>query len=121
MKRFLLALFALAMAVPAQAQDKLVISIWGGSWRDLVAETVARKFTKETGVPVEFITGGTMDRLNGSPCRPRVMWATAGRSAAINLWTPPMKSSSVPRKLMYWFWNHTLFLADLINLSAFCA
>src|SRR5258707_15430457 len=70
MKRFLLALFALvalAIAVPAQAQDKpdrLVISIWGGSWRDLVAETVARKFTAETGVPVEFITGGTIDRLN---------------------------------------------------------
>ena len=64
MKRFLLAIFALAIAVPAQAQDKLVVSIWGGSWRDLVAETVARKFTAETGVPVEFITGGTIDRLN---------------------------------------------------------
>src|ERR1700730_1930222 len=64
MKRFLLALFVLAVAVPAQAQDKLVVSIWGGSWRDLVAETVAKKFTKETGVPVEFITGGTIDRLN---------------------------------------------------------
>jgi len=64
MKRFLLAVFALAIALPAQAQDKLVVSIWGGSWRDLVAETVARKFTAETGVPVEFITGGTSDRLN---------------------------------------------------------
>src|SRR5882757_1816674 len=64
MKRFLLALFALAIAMPAQAQDKLVISIWGGSWRDLVAETVAKKFTKETGVAVEFVTGGTIDRLN---------------------------------------------------------
>ena len=64
MKRFLLALFALAIAVPAHAQDKLVVSIWGGSWRDLVAETVAKKFTQETGVPVEFITGGTIDRLN---------------------------------------------------------
>src|ERR1700742_1235534 len=64
MRRFLLAVFALLIAVPAQAQDKLVISIWGGSWRDLVAETVAKKFTAETGVPVEFITGGTIDRLN---------------------------------------------------------
>src|ERR1700729_3629691 len=64
MKRFLLALFVLAIAVPAQAQDKLVISIWGGSWRDLVAETVAKKFTRETGVAVEFVTGGTIDRLN---------------------------------------------------------
>ena len=69
MRRFWLASFALAIAslaivLPAQAQDKLVISIWGGSWRDLVAETVAKKFTAETGVPVEFITGGTIDRLN---------------------------------------------------------
>src|ERR1700756_1484924 len=67
MRRFLVALFAIAsfaIALPAQAQDKLVISIWGGSWRDLVAETVAKKFTKETGVAVEFVTGGTIDRLN---------------------------------------------------------
>jgi putative spermidine/putrescine transport system substrate-binding protein len=64
MKRWLLALFVLVTAVPAHAQDKLVVSIWGGSWRDLVAETVAKKFTAETGVPVEFITGGTIDMLN---------------------------------------------------------
>jgi putative spermidine/putrescine transport system substrate-binding protein len=64
MKRILVALVALAFAVPAQAQDKLIVSIWGGSWRDLVAETVANKFTQETGVPVEFVTGGTIDRLN---------------------------------------------------------
>jgi len=64
MKRFLLALAAVAIAGSAQAQDKLVVSIWGGSWRDLVADTVARKFTQETGVAVEFITGGTIDRLN---------------------------------------------------------
>src|ERR1700740_718391 len=64
MKRFLLALFALAIAVPAQAEDKLVVSIWGGSWRDLVAETVAKKFTAETGVGVDFVTGGQIDRLN---------------------------------------------------------
>ena len=54
----------LLLSFPAAAQDKLVVSIWGGSWRDLVAETVAKKFTQETGVAVEFITGGTIDRLN---------------------------------------------------------
>ena len=64
MTRVLLALIALAIAVPVQAQEKLVVSIWGGSWRDLVRDTVAKKFTQETGVPVEFITGGTIDRLN---------------------------------------------------------
>jgi putative spermidine/putrescine transport system substrate-binding protein len=64
MVRFWLALFALLISAPVQAQDKLVVSIWGGSWRDLVAETVAKKFTAETGVAVDFITGGTIDRLN---------------------------------------------------------
>jgi putative spermidine/putrescine transport system substrate-binding protein len=56
--------FGLLLSLPAVAQDKVVVSIWGGSWRDLVAETVAKKFTQETGVGVEFITGGTIDRLN---------------------------------------------------------
>jgi putative spermidine/putrescine transport system substrate-binding protein len=64
MKRFLIALFALALAPPSQAQDKLIVSVWGGSWRDLVAETVAKKFTQETGVEVEYNTGGVIDRLN---------------------------------------------------------
>jgi putative spermidine/putrescine transport system substrate-binding protein len=48
----------------ALAQDKLVISIWGGSWRDLVATTAAKKFKEQTGADVEFVTGGTIDRLN---------------------------------------------------------
>lgn len=64
--RLLTAAFLLlfSQATAATAEDKLVISIWGGSWRDLVAETAAKKFTAETGVGVEFITGGTIDRLN---------------------------------------------------------
>ena len=64
MIRFWLSLLALLIATPALAEDKLVVSIWGGSWRDLVAETVAKKFTAETGVGVDFVTGGTIDRLN---------------------------------------------------------
>ena len=67
MKRLLLPIFAVILALqalPAAAQDKLTISIWGGSWRDLVASTAAKKFTAETGAQVEFITGGTIDRLN---------------------------------------------------------
>src|ERR1700742_5292630 len=64
MIRFWLALFALLVSVPVQAQDQLVFSIWGGSWRDLIAETVAKKFTADTGIPVDFVTGGTIDRLN---------------------------------------------------------
>jgi putative spermidine/putrescine transport system substrate-binding protein len=65
MKRLLVLVLAfLTCASPARAQETLVISIWGGSWRDLVAETAAKKFTAETGAKVEFITGGTIDRLN---------------------------------------------------------
>ena len=67
MKRICLALLAaivLLAPVPATAQDKLVVSVWGGSWRDMVANIIAKKFTAETGVQVEYITGGTIDRLN---------------------------------------------------------
>jgi len=67
MKRTWMALGALFLAlapVGAAAQDKLVVSVWGGSWRDMVDGIIAKKFTAETGVPVEFITGGTIDRLN---------------------------------------------------------
>jgi putative spermidine/putrescine transport system substrate-binding protein len=66
MKRICLALFAaiLLAPFPAAAQDKLVVSVWGGSWRDMVANIIGKKFTAETGVQVEYITGGTIDRLN---------------------------------------------------------
>jgi putative spermidine/putrescine transport system substrate-binding protein len=49
---------------PSHAADKLIVSVWGGSWRDMVADIVAKKFTADTGIEVEFITGGTIDRLN---------------------------------------------------------
>lgn len=52
-----------AAAAAAHAQT-LTVSSWGGSWRDMIAETIAKKFTEETGVEVEFVTGGTIDRLN---------------------------------------------------------
>jgi putative spermidine/putrescine transport system substrate-binding protein len=67
MKRLSMALGALALLLapmPATAQDKLVVSVWGGSWRDMVASIIGKKFTAATGVQVEYITGGTIDRLN---------------------------------------------------------
>lgn len=67
MKRILGLLSAAAIvltAMPASAADKLIISSWGGSWKELIEGTVAKKFTAETGVQVEFVTGGTIDRLN---------------------------------------------------------
>ena len=55
----------LALApIGAAAQDRLVVSVWGGSWRDMVDKIIGKKFTQQTGVPVEYITGGTIDRLN---------------------------------------------------------
>ncbi len=67
MKRICMLIAALALGlapVQALAQDKLVVSVWGGSWRDMVDNLIGKKFTAATGVPVEYITGGTIDRLN---------------------------------------------------------
>jgi putative spermidine/putrescine transport system substrate-binding protein len=52
-----------AMSLPARAADPLVISVWGGNWKDTVEKIVARPFTAKTGIPVEFEVGGTLDRL----------------------------------------------------------
>ena len=67
MKRLCTALGALGLLlapIQATAQDKLVVSVWGGSWRDMVANIIGKKFTAETGASVEYVTGGTIDRLN---------------------------------------------------------
>jgi putative spermidine/putrescine transport system substrate-binding protein len=52
------------LSTAAHAEDALVVSTWGGSFRDLIDETISKEFTKQTGVPVKYITGGTIDRLN---------------------------------------------------------
>lgn len=64
MKALLITATALGLVAPAAFAETLVVSSWGGSFRDLIDETIAAKFTEETGVEVEFITGGTIDRLN---------------------------------------------------------
>jgi putative spermidine/putrescine transport system substrate-binding protein len=48
----------------SETNQKLVVSVWGGSWQEMIRDIVAKKFTAETGAEVEFITGGTIDRLN---------------------------------------------------------
>jgi putative spermidine/putrescine transport system substrate-binding protein len=51
-------------AAPAQPSgQKLVVSIWGGNWKDAVEKVVAPPFTQKTGAQVEFEVGGTIDRL----------------------------------------------------------
>ena len=51
-----------SFATQSVAQDKLIVSTWGGNWKDGTA-IIAKEFTKRTGMEVEFITGGTLDRL----------------------------------------------------------
>ena len=51
------------LASAASAQNALVVSIWGGNWKDTVEKVVAKPFTAKTGIPVEFEVGGTIDRL----------------------------------------------------------
>jgi putative spermidine/putrescine transport system substrate-binding protein len=67
-KKFLAygALSALMMAggVARAQDDALVVSTWGGSFRDLIDESIGKEFTRQTGVPVKYVTGGTIDRLN---------------------------------------------------------
>ena len=60
-----LALATVFAGQPAVAAgEKLIISAWGGSWKEMVAKSAAKRFTEETGVEVEIISGGTIDRLN---------------------------------------------------------
>jgi putative spermidine/putrescine transport system substrate-binding protein len=67
MQNRLLSVLCLAVATgsatSAVAADKLVVSAWGGPWKDLIQNTIAATFTKETGIGVEIVTGGTVDRL----------------------------------------------------------
>ncbi|MIL09858.1 ABC transporter substrate-binding protein [Salmonella enterica subsp. enterica] len=55
---------AVLCGTSASAAEKLVVSTWGGDWQDMIADTIGKKFTETTGAEVEFITGGTIDRLN---------------------------------------------------------
>jgi putative spermidine/putrescine transport system substrate-binding protein len=55
---------ALVAPRPALSQkEPLVISVWGGNWKDTVEKVVGKAFTAKTGIPVEFEVGGTLDRL----------------------------------------------------------
>ncbi len=55
----------LLLVTPATsfAADPLVVSIWGGNWKDTIEKVVAKPFTAKTGIPVEFEVGATLDRL----------------------------------------------------------
>jgi putative spermidine/putrescine transport system substrate-binding protein len=46
-----------------RAQNALVVSVWGGNWKNTVESVVGKAFTAKTGIPVEYEVGGTIDRL----------------------------------------------------------
>ena len=66
--RTLTAWFTLTLLLTAPtaslAADPLVVSVWGGNWKDTVEKVIAKPFTAKTGIPVEFEVGGTLDRLS---------------------------------------------------------
>jgi putative spermidine/putrescine transport system substrate-binding protein len=47
----------------ARAQNALVVSVWGGNWKNTVEAVIGKAFTAKTGIPVEYEVGGTIDRL----------------------------------------------------------
>ncbi|SMF37285.1 putative spermidine/putrescine transport system substrate-binding protein [Tistlia consotensis] len=51
-------------SLQAARAETLLVSSWGGSWQEMIAKTIGKKFTETTGAKVEFVTGGTIDRLN---------------------------------------------------------
>lgn len=61
--RSLILAVLLAWAPGALAAEPLVVSTWGGNWKDTIERVIAKPFTQKTGIPVEFEVGGTLDRL----------------------------------------------------------
>jgi putative spermidine/putrescine transport system substrate-binding protein len=59
----LVALLVLPLVPPARAQNALVVSVWGGNWKNTVESVIGKAFTAKTGIPVEYEVGGTIDRL----------------------------------------------------------
>jgi putative spermidine/putrescine transport system substrate-binding protein len=47
----------------ASAQDKLVVSLWGGNWLEGIQMTVGKRFTEQTGIEIEYQTGNSTERL----------------------------------------------------------
>lgn len=54
------------LASASWAAEPLVVSTWGGNWKDTIERVIAKPFTQKTGIPVEFEVGGTIDRLSKS-------------------------------------------------------
>lgn len=66
-RRVLLLAVAAAMvtgsSAPGQAADPVVVSIWGGHWKEGVEQAIGIPFTRATGIPVEYEVGETTQRL----------------------------------------------------------
>jgi putative spermidine/putrescine transport system substrate-binding protein len=70
-QNFIRMVFATVLAVAfisgaptvGQSADPLVVSIWGGHWKEAVEQAVGIPFTRATGIPVEYEVGETTQRL----------------------------------------------------------
>lgn len=51
------------LLVPTFAAEPLVVSIWGGHWKEVVEKVASVPFTHKTGTKVEYDVGETTDRL----------------------------------------------------------
>lgn len=45
------------------AADNLKVSVWGGNWLELTQGTAGVCYEKKTGNKIDYVTGGTIDRL----------------------------------------------------------
>ena len=61
-RRSVVTWLALLLLTPVAsfAQGPLVVSVWGGNWKDTVDKVVGKAFTARTGIPVEYEVGGTI-------------------------------------------------------------
>lgn len=65
----------LALAAPALAQDKIVVTAYGGIWTDSVKKNFVSCFEKKTGAKAEVLTGESADwlaRIRANPGNPPI-------------------------------------------------
>src|SRR6267378_3651937 len=91
LRRVLIASVVLCAALASAtsfAGAPLVISVWGGNWKDTIERVVAKPYTAQTGLPVEFAVGGwayvyTIAYRADQVKTPITKWA--------DLWRPDLK------------------------------
>jgi putative spermidine/putrescine transport system substrate-binding protein len=72
------AVVAVAMAMPAAAEEQIVVVGWGGVWQDAYRKALFEPFAKETGIKVvEEEFGGEYAKLTSQIEAGKIVWDTA--------------------------------------------